>query len=76
MKDKRRLNVSLTRAHDGLIIFGNKKTLQANNFIWKEYISWLEKKELIMKAPKEWYNEDMYRFVKNEIRDWNLEEGA
>ena len=41
LKDKRRLNVSITRAKYGLIVVGNLNTLKKDN-LWKLYIEFLE----------------------------------
>lgn len=47
LSDKRRLNVALTRAKNGLIIVGNKNVLESGKTIWTDFIKFLEKKELI-----------------------------
>ena len=47
LSDKRRLNVALTRAKNGLIIVGNKTVLESGKTIWTDFIKFLEKKELI-----------------------------
>ena len=39
--DWRRLNVGITRARSGLIIFGDSGTLSADKN-WREYLTWLQ----------------------------------
>lgn len=47
VKDRRRLNVALTRAKNGLVLVGNKEVMKSGDDLWQEYIDYLENKELI-----------------------------
>ncbi|CAK9088365.1 unnamed protein product [Durusdinium trenchii] len=42
MRDPRRVNVMLTRARRGLIVFGNAPTLHTEMNTWKPWIEWME----------------------------------
>ena len=48
VNDPRRINVMLTRAKRGLIVIGNK-TCMEKNVIWKRWINFVEKNDLIFK---------------------------
>ena len=43
LKNKRRLNVALTRAKNAIIVVGNEKTL-ASEGLWKKYIEFIRKR--------------------------------
>ncbi|KOH00122.1 RNA helicase [Saccharomyces eubayanus] len=47
LRDKRRLNVALTRAKHGLIVVGNKNVLQNGDPLWRDYIAYLEEQDVI-----------------------------
>lgn len=47
LRDKRRLNVALTRAKHGLIVVGNKNVLQKGDPLWRDYIAYLEEQDVI-----------------------------
>lgn len=51
LKDWRRLNVSLTRAKRGFIVFGNKDTL-SSDIHWKSWIEWAESKNILIDYSK------------------------
>ena len=48
LSSKKRLNVALTRARKGLIIFGNCKTLSKRSDIWRNLIDFYASKKLII----------------------------
>ncbi|WUR04575.1 regulator of nonsense transcripts protein [Vairimorpha necatrix] len=48
--DKRRMNVTLTRAKHGLIIIGNPNTMMKHE-IWKNLLEYYDKKGLILEGP-------------------------
>lgn len=45
--DKKRMNVALTRAKNGLILVGNSEVFRKGDALWKDYIEYLEEKSLI-----------------------------
>ena len=45
LDDSKRMNVLLTRARRGMIVIGNKQTLQACD-LWRKWIEWVEKNKL------------------------------
>lgn len=45
LDDQKRMNVLLTRARRGMIVIGNKTTLQKCD-LWKKWIEWVEKNNL------------------------------
>lgn len=47
LRDKRRLNVALTRSKYGLIVIGNKETLSKGDPLWKKYIEYCDSKKII-----------------------------
>lgn len=49
VRDRRRLNVALTRAKNGLIIVGAKDVMKAGDPLWQKYIEYLEANDLIFK---------------------------
>ncbi|OBA22373.1 P-loop containing nucleoside triphosphate hydrolase protein [Metschnikowia bicuspidata var. bicuspidata NRRL YB-4993] len=52
LKDRRRLNVALTRAKFGLVIVGDLYCLKRGDCLWKRYISYLEKRKLVLSKLK------------------------
>ncbi|EHN02669.1 Ecm32p [Saccharomyces cerevisiae x Saccharomyces kudriavzevii VIN7] len=47
LRDKRRLNVALTRAKHGLIVVGNKDVLKKGDPLWRDYVTYLEEQDAI-----------------------------
>lgn len=47
--DKKRLNVALTRAKNGLILVGNSEMFRNGDPLWNDYISYLESKKVLFK---------------------------
>ena len=47
LKDYRRLNVSITRAINGMIIIGNAKCLYHEQSVWKNFINYYQRNHLI-----------------------------
>lgn len=47
VRDRRRLNVALTRAKNGLIIVGCKNVMKEGDILWKDYIDYLEAEHLV-----------------------------
>lgn len=47
VSDARRMNVALTRAKNGLILVGNDHTLRNGSDLWKDYIDYLNSRQLI-----------------------------
>ncbi|GAV52513.1 hypothetical protein ZYGR_0AG05040 [Zygosaccharomyces rouxii] len=47
VNDARRMNVALTRAKNGLILIGNDHTLRNGSDLWKDYIDYLNTRQLI-----------------------------
>ncbi|CCH61480.1 hypothetical protein TBLA_0E04260 [Henningerozyma blattae CBS 6284] len=50
LNDRRRLNVALTRARNGLIMIGNSRVLSSGGSLWRSYIKYIERKKLIFKS--------------------------
>lgn len=42
----------LTRARRGLIVVGNKKTLDLSDSSWKKWVEWMETEKLIVESGK------------------------
>lgn len=59
LKDRRRLNVALTRARRGLIVIGSRKTLSASP-IWKKWLAWVDAQHLALGAQHELDDDEMY----------------
>ncbi|CUS22551.1 LAQU0S06e00628g1_1 [Lachancea quebecensis] len=47
VKDRRRMNVALTRAKNGLVVVGNKDVMKKGDQLWADYIKYLEEKEVV-----------------------------
>ncbi|PRP84909.1 hypothetical protein PROFUN_07563 [Planoprotostelium fungivorum] len=47
LSDWRRLNVALTRARRGIIVFGNEETLRSND-TWSAWLDWMKEKDSVM----------------------------
>ncbi|SCV04311.1 LAMI_0H15104g1_1 [Lachancea mirantina] len=47
VKDRRRLNVALTRAKSGLVIVGNKEVLRRGDPLWSDYVNYLDDRKVI-----------------------------
>lgn len=45
--DRKRLNVALTRAKNGLVLVGNSEVFRKGDPLWKDYVEYLEAKGLI-----------------------------
>ena len=45
LKDRRRLNVALTRAKRGMIVLGHTKTLRQDG-TWRAWLDWAEERNL------------------------------
>ena len=45
LDDEKRMNVLLTRARRGMIVIGNKRTLEKSD-LWKKWIQWVEENKL------------------------------
>lgn len=47
--DRKRLNVALTRAKNGLVLIGNSEVFRRGDQLWSDYVEYLEAKGLIFK---------------------------
>ncbi|SCV00369.1 LAME_0G09252g1_1 [Lachancea meyersii CBS 8951] len=47
VRDRRRMNVALTRAKNGLVVVGNKDVMRQGDPLWQEYVDYLEQKGVI-----------------------------
>ena len=52
LNDDKRMNVLLTRARRGMIVIGNKKTLEHCE-LWKAWINWVDENKLARDCPQE-----------------------
>ena len=50
MRDPRRVNVLLTRARRGLVVFGSEWTLSGEEGTWKPWIDWVSSRQAIVNA--------------------------
>lgn len=66
LKDFRRLNVSITRAISGMIIIGNAKCLYQKETIWRNFINYYQKNNLIC-SPK-------VNKITDDEKEYNIEE--
>ena len=48
LKDWRRMNVALTRAKSGLVVFGDADTLKAGDKHWNAFVNWSEAVDCFM----------------------------
>ena len=48
LSDKRRANVSLTRARRGLIVVGSRHTLEQEPKVWAPWLAWAKAQRLIV----------------------------
>eukprot|EP00397_Hematodinium_sp_SG-2012_P003409 GEMP01003417.1.p1 GENE.GEMP01003417.1~~GEMP01003417.1.p1 ORF type:complete len:1224 (+),score=308.54 GEMP01003417.1:37-3672(+) len=48
LKDSRRMNVMLTRARRGLVVFGSAKTLRKENGLWALWIEWVARHNAVV----------------------------
>jgi len=60
LSDRRRLNVSLTRCRDALIVVGNVKTLR-NNPDWSAWLDWLVERGLVISESVLWKGQEKTR---------------
>ncbi|SCU90404.1 LADA_0F03818g1_1 [Lachancea dasiensis] len=54
VKDRRRMNVALTRAKNGLVVVGSKDVLRQGDALWSDYVEYLETKGLVFDALDEY----------------------
>lgn len=52
LDDDKRMNVLLTRARRGMIVIGNKRTLEKCE-LWKKWIEWIDENKLTRDCPQE-----------------------
>ncbi|CEP63289.1 RNA helicase LALA0_S07e06766g [Lachancea lanzarotensis] len=47
VKDRRRMNVALTRAKNGLVVVGNKDVMRQGDQLWQQYVDYVEEKDVV-----------------------------
>ena len=52
LDDDQRMNVLLTRARRGLIVIGNRDTLEHKDSTWNKWIGWMVKEKLTVESGK------------------------
>jgi len=52
MRDPRRVNVLLTRARRGLIVFGDALTLESESDVWKPWVDWLHEQRAVLSLDR------------------------
>lgn len=45
LRDPQRMNVMLTRAKRGLVVFGDRETMSTEKEIWKRWFKWIDSKK-------------------------------
>ena len=51
LRDRRRMNVALTRAKYGLIVMGNPKVLSKRSVLWNNLLHHFQKQDLLVEGP-------------------------
>ncbi|SCU85894.1 LANO_0C05886g1_1 [Lachancea nothofagi CBS 11611] len=54
VKDRRRMNVALTRAKNGLVVVGNKDVMRQGDPLWAEYVDYVEEKNVVFESLDEY----------------------
>ncbi|SCU87338.1 LAFA_0E06128g1_1 [Lachancea sp. 'fantastica'] len=54
VKDRRRMNVALTRAKNGLVVVGNKEVMRQGDELWGQYVDYVEQKGVVFDTLKEY----------------------